>query len=155
MEKNIIVSSIEPDIRMTRFIKKHHVMTLGTSSGGNLPWCASCFYVYLEEMNWFVFTTDEDTRHGIEMTSNSLVSICIALETEMTGKIRGVQITGRARRALEEEGKRASKAFISRFPVAMLKKTTLWIVEPEYIKMTDNRLGFGKKLIWFRDNPSG
>lgn len=155
MGKNIIVSSSEPDPRMTRFIKKHHVMTLGTSSGGNIPWCASCFYVFLEEQNWFVFTTDEDTRHGIEMIKNPIISICIALETELTGKIRGVQITGRARRALGEEGKKASKAFISRFPIAMLKKTTLWIAEPEYMKMTDNRLGFGKKLIWGTVNLPG
>ncbi len=33
----------------------------------------------------------------------------------------------------------------------MLMETNLWIVELTYIKMTDNRLGFGKKLIWKKD----
>jgi uncharacterized protein len=35
-----------------------------------------------------------------------------------------------------------------RFPVAALMDTRLWIVRLTFIKMTDNRLGFGKKLIW-------
>jgi uncharacterized protein YhbP (UPF0306 family) len=26
--------------------------------------------------------------------------------------------------------------------------TTLWILSIDYLKMTDNRLGFGKKLLW-------
>jgi uncharacterized protein YhbP (UPF0306 family) len=30
----------------------------------------------------------------------------------------------------------------------MLMDTHLWVVKLTYIKMTDNRLGFGKKLIW-------
>jgi hypothetical protein len=28
--------------------------------------------------------------------------------------------------------------------------TTLWKLRVDYAKMTDNRLGFGKKLIWER-----
>jgi len=32
--------------------------------------------------------------------------------------------------------------------VAMLMDTTLWAVDLTHIKMTDNRLGFGKKIIW-------
>ena len=32
----------------------------------------------------------------------------------------------------------------------MLMETRLWIVRLTYIKMTDNRLGFGRKLIWTR-----
>ena len=30
----------------------------------------------------------------------------------------------------------------------MLMKTTLWVVDLSFLKFTDNRLGFGKKLIW-------
>ena len=44
--------------------------------------------------------------------------------------------------------KKVKKAYLKRFPVAMLMKTTLWVVEPTLMKYTDNRMGFGKKLIW-------
>jgi uncharacterized protein len=148
MGEILLSESALPDDRMVRFIREHHVMTLATSSGENTPWVASCFYTYLADKNWFVFTTDEETRHGSEMGANPAVAVCIALETRITGRIRGLQMTGIARRAAGEESGIASKAFLKQFPIAMLKKTTLWIFEPDHIKMTDNRLGFGKKLVW-------
>jgi uncharacterized protein YhbP (UPF0306 family) len=43
---------------------------------------------------------------------------------------------------------KASRAYLRRFPVAALMETRLWMVELTHIKMTDNRLGFGKKLVW-------
>ncbi|MGD0342664.1 MAG: hypothetical protein ABSA76_13260 [Bacteroidales bacterium] len=46
---------------------------------------------------------------------------------------------------------KAKNAYLKKFPVAALMDTRLWIVELTYIKMTDNRLGFGKKLIWTHD----
>jgi len=36
----------------------------------------------------------------------------------------------------------------------MLMDTRLWIVSLTLIKMTDNRLGFGKKLIWQKSKPA-
>ena len=38
-----------------------------------------------------------------------------------------------------------------RFPVANLMDLHLWQLDVTYLKFTDNRLGFGKKLIWTRD----
>lgn len=137
-----------PHKRMIKFIREHHVMTLATTGENGAPWCASCFYVYLPEYNWLVFTTDDDTRHGSEMLLNPEVAACIALETNITGRIRGVQITGIVKKTDKITKNIAEKSFLKRFPVAMLKKTNLWILEPEMIKMTDNRLGFGVKLIW-------
>jgi uncharacterized protein YhbP (UPF0306 family) len=40
------------------------------------------------------------------------------------------------------------KAYLKRFPYAIFANTNLWILKINYLKMTDNRLGFGKKLIW-------
>ena len=37
---------------------------------------------------------------------------------------------------------------MKKFPIAMLMETTLWVVSLTYLKMTDNKLGFGKKMIW-------
>jgi uncharacterized protein len=151
MSKHIVCATPLPDERMVAFIKEHHVMTLATTGVEQHPWCASCFYVYLPDSNRFVFTTDDETRHGREMHLNPTVAACIALQTHITGKIRGVQITGQAGKVTGKEYFRASLAFLRRFPIAALKKTTLWYLEPDHIKMTDNRLGFGVKLLW--DKP--
>lgn len=137
----------QPDKRIVDFVKKHHVMTLATSSG-NIPWTAHCFYAYLEEKNWLLFTSDLTTRHMREAGENPEVSGGIVLETSVLGKIQGIQFRGRIRLPDEGEEDAVKRAYITRFPVALLMETRLWILEPAYIKMTDNRLGFGKKLIW-------
>lgn len=135
------------DERIKKFLKKHHVMTISTSVG-NESWCANCFYVYLADENALVFSTDYDTRHGREFLKNNLVAGSVVLETFVIGKIRGVQFQGIVSEPEGDLSAKARRAYLKRFPVAMLMDTRLWIISLNYIKMTDNRLGFGKKLIW-------
>ena len=134
------------DRRIINFFRKHHVLTIATSAD-NIPWCASCFYVYLEEENALVFTTDHDTRHGREFAKNQNVAGTIALETLIIGKIRGIQFSGSVSEPEGDLAKKAESAYLKKFPIAMLMETRLWIVRITFIKYTDNRLGFGKKLI--------
>jgi hypothetical protein len=142
------------DSRIIRFFRKHHVLTIATAVE-NEPWCASCFYVYLEKENSLVFTSGTDTRHGQEFLKNSLVAGTVVLETMIIGKIRGIQFQGIISEPDGEVLSKAKTAYLRRFPVAALMDTHLWIVRLTCIKMTDNRLGFGKKLIWSADSPSG
>jgi uncharacterized protein YhbP (UPF0306 family) len=135
------------DSKIVRFFRKHHVLTIATTVG-NEPWCANCFYVYLEKENALVFTTDGDTRHGKEFEENPLVAGAVVLETMVIGKIRGIQFQGIVSEPVGELLARAKTAYLKRFPIAALMDTRLWVVKLTYIKMTDNRFGFGKKLIW-------
>ena len=138
------------DKKVIRFFRKHHVLTVATTVN-NEPWCANCFYVYLEEENALVFTTDMDTRHGKEFVMNPLIAGSVVLETMVIGKIRGIQFQGQVSEPEGEMLSKARKAYLKRFPPAILMDTHLWIVRLTHIKMTDNRLGFGKKLIWTHD----
>jgi uncharacterized protein YhbP (UPF0306 family) len=138
------------DRRIVKFFRKHHVLTVATSCE-NVPWCASCFYVYLENENALVFTTDAETRHGQEFVKNPEIAGSVVLETKIIGKIRGIQFRGRVTEPTGDLAVRVKNAYLKRFPVAMLMETRLWVVELTHIKMTDNRLGFGKKLIWQKE----
>jgi uncharacterized protein YhbP (UPF0306 family) len=120
----------------------------------NTPWCASCFYVYSEEEDALIFTSDDNTRHGKEFEINSNVAGAVVLETSVIGKIQGIQFSGVVSRPDDETLKKVKKTYLKRFPVAALMNTSLWIVRLNHIKMTDNRLGFGKKLIWNSDDNS-
>jgi Uncharacterized protein conserved in bacteria len=135
------------DKRIIKFFRKHHVLTIATSAG-NEPWCASCFYVYLEDENALVFTSDLKTRHGQEFLKNPEVAGNILLETSVIGKIRGIQFRGTISEPEGAVAAKAKSAYLKRFPIAMLMDTHLWVVSLTYIKFTDNRLGFGKKIIW-------
>jgi uncharacterized protein len=142
----------KPDKKIIAFLKKHHVLTLATSLEGQ-PWCANCFYAYLEDEAAFVFTSDNDTRHIKETLKNSRVAGSVVLETSIVNKIQGVQFAGVLQLPENEMIAKSKNAYLKRFPFAALMDTTLWILYPDHIKMTDNRLGFGKKLIWDR-NPA-
>jgi uncharacterized protein YhbP (UPF0306 family) len=106
------------------------------------------FYTLLEKEFCLVFTSDKNTRHITEVIQNPVVAGSIVLETETVGKIQGLQFCGKM---IEVSGllkTKAITAYLKRFPYAVLSGAPIWIVEITYAKFTDNRLGFGKKLIW-------
>ena len=137
------------DPKIITFLKKHHVLTLATVSGEQ-PWVANCFYAFMEERMAFVFTSGYETRHIQEAVLNKKVAGNVVLETGIVGKIQGIQFSGTLELAEGEALIAAEKAYLKRFPFAALMDTTLWLLPVDYLKMTDNRLGFGKKLMWER-----
>ncbi len=133
--------------RIRSLLRLHHLLSIATVSERG-PWCASCFYAWDEENNTLIITTDTTTRHGSEFLANPSVAGTIALETWRVGRIRGIQFTGLVREPSGEELSRAKKIYLRRFPYAALTELHLWFIDLNYIKLTDNRLGFGKKIIW-------
>ncbi|MEA3316804.1 MAG: pyridoxamine 5'-phosphate oxidase family protein [Bacteroidota bacterium] len=136
-----------PDKRIVEFINNHHVLTLATSNDNN-AYCANCFYKYHESENILIFTSDMETKHAQDAVKQNIVAGSIVLETNIIGKIQGVQFQGPMIQPDKELHKIAKKEYLKRFPVAMLMKTNIWVVKLSFLKFTDNRLGFGKKLIW-------
>ena len=132
------------DKRIVDFIKRHHVLTLATASSEGVPYCAACFYAFDKERNRLIFTSDDATFHAQQMLQNAKVAIGITLETRIVGKVQGLQICGTAERGNEED----KQLYIKRFPYAAVAPLNIWAVEPSFMKLTDNTLGFGKKLIW-------
>lgn len=133
--------------KILEFIHEHHVLTLATVKN-SIPWCCNCFYVFNAANNSFIFSSDLPTRHAQEMLEHALVAGSIVLETETIGKIQGLQFSGIVTLLEKTNATNAKKLYVHRFPYAILKKTTLWECTITYAKLTDNRLGFGTKLIW-------
>ena len=138
------------DQKFKDFINYHHVLSLSTIKDDQ-PYTSNCFYVYLPEQNMFVFTSDKETRHGSEMLANPKVGANIVLETKTVGKIQGLQIMGVSEPMKGEELKKGKLAYLKKYPYAILKLETMWGLKVNFLKLTDNRLGFGKKLIWEED----
>lgn len=129
------------DPRISTFLKKHHLLTLATSYD-NMPYCASCFYAFVQDEVAFVIATDEKTRHAKEALLNQNVAGSVALETKIVGKIQGVQFCGLFQEATEAQ----RHAYFKRFPYALAMNPKLWSIAISYLKFTDNTLGFGTKL---------
>ncbi len=138
------------DGRFERFIGKHHVMTLATTGSGG-AYCANVFYAFDKEAGAFVFTSDEATRHSREMQKTGRAAGSIVLETRIVGKVQGLQLQGDVYMPEGRELERARARYLKRFPYAAAAPLTLWMLRPTFLKLTDNTLGFGKKLIWEGD----
>ena len=76
------------------------------------------------------------------LLKNPNFSATIALETKEVGKIQGLQLRGIVKKASSRE----KTLYFKTYPYAIALKPTLWSLHVEYLKFTDNRLGFGHKL---------
>jgi uncharacterized protein YhbP (UPF0306 family) len=103
------------------------------------------------------------------MAENTRVAAGIALETRIVGRVQGLQIEGVVHKipsvataAATAEPQlsiinyqlsieKARRAYLKRFPYAAVADLSLWTLEPTLMKLTDNTLGFGKKLIWTKE----
>jgi len=128
------------------FIQEHHVLTLATADASFVSAC-SLFYVYDQKSFSFIVASSEDTLHIQQIKKNPNIAGNILLETKEVGKIQGLQFRG-VFSLLEDL--RLKSAYFKKFPYALALAPTLWQIEVDFFKLTDNRLGFGKKVIWKR-----
>jgi len=129
-----------------KFLAEHHLLSLATYN--ERLWCCSMFYAYDPGTVSFIVASDTETEHMRNVQASPRVAGTVALETKTVGKIKGIQFSGTMHIA---EYPDAEEYYFSRFPYARVMNPVLWIIRLDEIKMTDNTLGFGKKLSWKRE----
>ncbi|CNJ01193.1 Uncharacterized protein conserved in bacteria [Yersinia rohdei] len=137
---------------ITRFLRRQHVLTLCAGSGMDI-WCANCFYVFDEAQMAVYLMTEKHTRHGELMQKNPQVVGTIATAPRTIALIKGIQYRGNITELTGEAAQVARQRYCRRFPVAKAASAPLWQITLLEIKMTNNTLGFGKKLYW-QQSPS-
>ncbi|MDK9694198.1 MAG: pyridoxamine 5'-phosphate oxidase family protein [Sulfurimonas sp.] len=130
--------------KIDTFLQKHHVLTLATTNGGELSAC-NLFYVFDAQKVSFVVASSDETTHINHILQNKKVAGTVVLETKTVGKIEGVQFRGEF---LPLDDGELKKLYFKSFPYALAMNPKLWQIKIDYFKLTDNTLGFGKKLIW-------
>lgn len=133
-----------------RYLKKQHVLSLCCGTADDL-WCASCFYVFAPQQMALWIMTEGDTRHGELMQQQARVAGTVSAQIKTVLLIKGVQYRGEIRRLTGEDEVQAREAYCQRFPVARTVSAPLWEIRLDEVKMVDNALGFGKKLLWQRE----
>lgn len=135
---------------LIRYLKKQHVLSLSCHSVHEI-WSANCFYVFDEARMAFWLMTEPDTRHGGLMQANPQVAGTVNGQPKTVLLIKGIQYRGHIRRLEGEAERQARSAYQKRFPVARKVSAPLWEIVLDELKMTDNALGFGKKIVWQRE----
>jgi len=130
--------------KIESFLDNHHVLSLATSYDGEISVC-SLFYVFLKDEHSFIVASSDETTHINHIKNNKNIAGNIVLETKIVGKIQGVQFRGKF---LLLENHQLKDYYFKAFSYAKILSPKLWQIKVNYFKMTDNRLGFGKKIIW-------
>lgn len=120
------------------------MLSLATSDGLELSAC-SLFYTFDQEKISFVVASSDETEHIKNISKNQKVAGTVVLETKIVGKIEGVQFRGEF---LPLDDEALKKLYFKGFPYALAMNPKLWQIKISYFKLTDNTLGFGKKIIW-------
>ena len=140
------------------YLATHSVMTIA-SCDRNVPWAAAVFYAS-DEFDLYFFSNPK-SRHGGNMTANSLVSAAIHEDYSDWRAIRGIQLEGRAERlrSLKLQA-RFWEVYLKKFPFVkqffpagstggMLQKklagVRLYRIVPQTLYYIDNSRGFGHR----------
>lgn len=141
-----------------QMLAQHHTLTLATVSAGG-PWSATVFYASDEVFNLY-FVSDHRTRHAKDMAGDPRVALAINADVDNWDDVRGLQIEGIAEKATGAERVKALALYLAKFAsvkalfnapksadektiAERLKHTDFWRVTPRYIRLIDNRRGFG------------
>lgn len=140
---------IEPvNTQIIKYIKENNVFTLATSFR-NVPYSAICFYAYHISENYFVFTSDKKTKHVSDFLIQPFVAGSICKPQNTVASAKGLQFTGKILLNLSTAEKESiERLYLYTFPFTKTTELTLWMLKPLYFKLTDNSLGFGKKIKW-------
>ena len=133
-----------------KFLNKQHVLALCAVADGEM-WSANCFYVTDTESMTLYFMTEMKTLHGTLMAKSQHIVGTFATHPKTIALIKGIQYRGEATVLSGEEEAHARHLYCRHFPVAIAMKAPVWGLKLNHIKMTDNALGFGKKLLWDRE----
>lgn len=135
---------------MWKLIASNDVFTLATCHRGK-PYCTPCFYAFDATEKLLVFKSETRTRHVTELLLQPQIAGSILPKNLTVGKVKGIQFSGEALPLNEvKQPDRLKQLYYKRFPVALPMAGELWVIALSNIKMTDNTLGFGRKLRWER-----
>lgn len=135
---------------ISRWLNKQHVLSYCVGGNDDL-WCANAFYYYDAEKVAFYLLSEAHTRHGELIGKGSSVAGTVNGQPKTVALIRGVQFRGQIKMLEETQAADIRNLYCKRFPVARVMKAPVWEISLDELKMTDNTLGFGKKLHWLRE----
>jgi Uncharacterized protein conserved in bacteria len=135
---------------INRFLAQQTCATICCSDDQGDPYCFSCYYVFNPEKKLLYFKSSDGAHHTTLLVKNPRVAGTVLPDRLTKLVTRGVQLQGEI---LEQEDPLVKDAFSiyhKNLPLALAMKGQVFVVRLDKIKMTDSKLGFGKKLAWDR-----
>lgn len=134
--------------KTTEFIIKNQLATVCFVDENHKPYCINCFYVFDYESECLIMKSSNGTRHQIMTKESNDVSGTILPKVIEIMKHKGIQFAGKIASEIEIEKYQLKSKYFKKNPMSIAILGYIWAIRLEYIKHTDNALGFGKKIIW-------
>ncbi|QES88655.1 PNPOx family protein [Rhizosphaericola mali] len=131
------------------FIDANHVISIASYHNGEL-WAFNAFYTFQKTTSKLIILTSKNSVHGTLLLQNSSITGTISDQTLEVSQLIGLQFSGKMYPAVENEIDIYLKKYQDKFPISKNMKETVWLVEFDKLKYTDNTLGFGAKIFWER-----
>jgi uncharacterized protein YhbP (UPF0306 family) len=139
--------------RIAALLDAHHVMSLATL-GPDGPHAANLFYA--RDGFALFWVSDPASRHSVELAADGRVAATIARDHDDVSLIRGLQVSGRARRLVDDaERARARRILEARFPFLKMlsdddvrdgyQRADFYRLDVVRFVLIDNTRGFGHK----------
>jgi uncharacterized protein YhbP (UPF0306 family) len=128
-------------------------MTLATSGPDGTPQAAPVYFASSPDLRLYFFS-DPDSQHSRHLAENPRAAAAIYPECHDWQDIRGLQLHGEVRPVLPgPEWDAAWGLYAAKFPFvselrAVVERNALYVFIPHWVRLVDNRRGFGFKQEW-------
>lgn len=132
-------------------------MTLATRGPGGAPHAAAVYFAADERLHLYFFS-DPESQHARDLIRDRRAAVAFHPECEGWEDIRGVQMRGEVRAVPPgETWDRAWDIYVDKFPFVSdlqdaVAQNQLYVFVPHWIRLVDNRKGFGFKQEWALNN---
>jgi hypothetical protein len=137
--------------KINDYIKEQSCATICCVDEQGIPYCFNCFYAYNSHECLLYYKSALDTKHSYIIQKNTAVAGTILPVKLNKMHIQGMQFEGEALPLQDPLTKNAAAFYYTTNPVAVAMPGEIWTVKINSIKLTDSSLGFGKKIIWRKE----
>lgn len=131
-----------------QFINGQKIATVcGADEAGN-PYCFHCFYAFNAQAGLLYYKSSPEVYHTKLLLQRPLVAGTIQPDKLNTLAVQGIQFEGELLPQGHALTNGAASVYYKRMPYALALPGEIFTLRITRIKMTDNRRGFGKKLLW-------
>ncbi len=134
-----------------QFIKKQTCASICCVDKNGNPYCFSCFYAFNSEEGLLYFKSSSGTRHSEIISENPIIAGTILPDKLNILLVKGIQFEGVVLPENHFLCKNASANYHKKYAIALAMQGEILTIQINSIKMTDNSMGFGKKITWLRN----
>jgi len=136
------------------FLERQTCATICCTDQNGNPHCFSCYYVFSKENCVLYFKSSVEAYHSVLLIKNPVVAGTIMPDKVNRLITRGAQLQGEMLPDTHPLAQDAYQQYHKKYPMALAIKGEVFTVLLSDIKMTDSKLGFGKKVYWKRQEQS-